>query len=208
MAIPFFRLNDYLSLQLVKNFESIQLVPADEEFLYIIGIKREKRLQNKDVNIEELNRLKDFALSFEDEVEYTDETFLSSIVLPSGNLEVEKFRGGNITEQEMKAIYQNTQSSEEFWKAQEVTFTSKRKQNPLLPFTIGQIGLILTSGILDGVIDEGGGFKHLVKGRVKKFTNNDAEIESQKNKMNVTEVTGNRVEINVFLPDGTYKELA
>lgn len=91
--------------------------------------------------------------------------------------------------------------------AQEIHSISSKKQRPLLPFTIGQIGLILTSGFLDGIIDEENGFKHVVKGQVKKYVENDAQVESQKNKLNISETIGNRVEINIFLPDGTYKEL-
>ena len=39
---------------------------------------------------------------------------------------------------------------------------------PLLPFTKGQIGQVLVSGNLNGVIEESNGVKHVIKGSVKK----------------------------------------
>lgn len=39
---------------------------------------------------------------------------------------------------------------------------------PLLPFTKGQVGQVLVSGNLNGIIDEGNGVKHVIKGSVKK----------------------------------------
>lgn len=40
------------------------------------------------------------------------------------------------------------------------------KPMPLLPLTKGQVGQILVSGNLNGVIDEGNGYKHIIKGSV------------------------------------------
>lgn len=39
---------------------------------------------------------------------------------------------------------------------------------PLLPFTKGQVGQVLVSGNLNGIIEEGNGVKHVIKGSVKK----------------------------------------
>ena len=79
-------------------------------------------------------------------------------------------------------------------------------KNPLLPFNIGQLGLVLTSGCLDGIVEEGDGYSHLIKGRVSKQT---IEVETEKNNnIEITETTVNKVEINVLLPNGEFKVLA
>ena len=94
-----------------------------------------------------------------------------------------------------------------FWKEQNIDDLNQEK-HPLLPFNVGQIGLVLTSGFLDGVVDEGNGFYHAVKGRVVRKIDSDNEIRAESNSIEVNETTTNRVEINAFLPDGTYKKLA
>ena len=87
---------------------------------------------------------------------------------------------------------------------------------PLLPFNIGQIGLILTSGCLDGIIDESDGCFHLVKGRVAKkidtYTSTEGEImkisrNKQEQTIETTSITSNRVEIKLVFPDGEIKTL-
>ena len=207
-GIPFYRLSDYFSLLILKNLESVQLVPAEKDLVYIVGKKRTTKLNNKDIHADELEKIKNIILEFEDIRNNEDEKEYACLTLPKGSLEVEKFRGGAITDHEITQVYSSTQTMNDFLNDQEINLTGIKTQRPLLPFTVGQIGLILTSGFLDGIIDEGNGYKHVVKGRVRKFTENDVEIEHGKNKMNVDEVTGNRVEINLFLPDGTFKALA
>ena len=94
-----------------------------------------------------------------------------------------------------------------FWKNQSIEKLSEAAKQPLLPFNIGQLGLVLTSGCLDGIIDEGDGHCHLIKGKVSKKSdiernyNDNSEVEVQ-------ETISNRVEINVVLPNGEFKTLA
>lgn len=47
LAIPFFRLSEYLSLQILKNLDNIQTFSVKEETLYLIGTKREKNFRIK-----------------------------------------------------------------------------------------------------------------------------------------------------------------
>ena len=93
-----------------------------------------------------------------------------------------------------------------FWKEQSAEKLFESSNRPPLPFNIGQLGLVLTSGCLDGVVDEGNGYKHIVKGRVARTTNQ--ERTQQESTVTVEETVGNKVEINVLLPDGTHKVLA
>lgn len=209
LKIPFYRIEESLAILFNKYLENVHAVYSADEFVYIVATKRIKRLDNKDIDRVEVAKFMDIVLAYENESSKTvnETSKLNLPNLPVNFLTVDKFRGGEISDKEINELYQNTPANDEFWNAQHIDFDAGEKQRPLLPFTIGQIGLILTSGFLDGVIDEGNGYKHLVKGRVKKYSESNAEIESSKNKMNVTEIIGNRVEINVFLPDGTFKEL-
>lgn len=82
---------------------------------------------------------------------------------------------------------------------------------PLLPLKKGQIGQMIASGKLDGIIDEGNGYKHVIRGRVYKGTfetmslNYDNPDEATETK---TTIENNLIEINVFCGDGTYKSIA
>lgn len=85
-----------------------------------------------------------------------------------------------------------------------------RELHPLLPLKQGQIGQILASGKLDGVIDEGGGFKHVIRGRVYKGhrtkTENAVGADGQIQQIE-REYTNNLIEINLFAGDGTFKSI-
>ena len=82
---------------------------------------------------------------------------------------------------------------------------------PLLPFTKGQIGQILSSGNLDGIIDEGNGYKHIIRGKVsksaikhvsyEKVSNNDEDMQYI-----ITEVKrkSNTVDINALDANGRF----
>ena len=207
VGIPFYRITDYFLIQLLKSVENVQWIPANEEIVFIFGQKRNVKLNSKDIDIQELEKLKNIIDIFEDMYNFGDEFQYRQLTLPDNCLEVERFRGGKITDYEIEQNCMSSQSMQEFLKSQEVDMNTSYKQKPLLPFTLGQIGLILTSGFLDGVIDEGGGYKHVVKGQVKKYLESKNEVEAQKRRMNVEEVSSNRVEINLFLPDGTFKSL-
>ena len=81
-----------------------------------------------------------------------------------------------------------------------------KDQAPLLPFNIGQVGLVLTSGCLDGVIEEMEGINHVIKGMTTKVISTNRE-DLDDNKMRCTETINNQVKINIFTADGKYIQL-
>lgn len=92
-------------------------------------------------------------------------------------------------------------------------YVSNVSPKPLLPFNQGQVGLILSSGKLDGVIDEGSGFKHVIRGRVFKQRRLIKKFEERKtitdnDIVTITQRLNNCIEINLFAGDGTYKQIA
>jgi hypothetical protein len=126
--------------------------------------------------------------------------------LPNDLLEIELFRGSVLDTDDMQRIVETSGCVESFWQNQRVEKLSESVKQPLLPFNIGQIGLVLTSGCLDGVIDEGNGNCHVIKGRVSKKST--VERNSVDGNIEVIETVSNRVEINVILPNGEHKVLA
>ena len=82
-----------------------------------------------------------------------------------------------------------------------------KDQSPLLPFNIGQVGLVLTSGCLDGVVEEVDGVYHVIKGMTTKLTTTQTEVSETDNKVKSTETISNQVKINVFTANGEFISL-
>lgn len=76
-------------------------------------------------------------------------------------------------------------------------------RKPMIPFTPGQLGLVLVSGDIDGIIDEGNGCYHAIKGTVYR---EDTLIDQTEegNKRTDTSVNSVHTSVNVVLADGTF----
>ena len=211
LALPYYRFYKDICELLLKNFENFQLFTTMEEiiegpkFIYIMcqRKKAEIRILDNDMYI----ILRTLPLHSGDTVTIDPEE-LNRIKLPQGFIEVQRFRGSELNEQEIEELYNVSRCTKTFWKDQQVEKLGENKAHPLLPFNVGQLGLVLTSGCLDGIIDEGNGFYHAVKGRVIKRNDKTESIDVSSNQVQVINTTSNRVEINAFLPDGTFKCLA
>ena len=91
------------------------------------------------------------------------------------------------------------------------TKTVQHAIEPLLPLKKGQIGQIIASGRLNGIIDEGDGYKHIISGRVVKGTRrthkedyDDPEHAREEDKI----IRNNLVEINALGGDGKIRTIS
>lgn len=205
-TIPYFRLYKDICLILSKNLKNVQVFRTNEFNNYgtiiITGIKKE---DNKEPDAELFRQLR----SYHDPALipiYNNEE-IKPYQLPNQSLEIETFRGSVLDNDQLLKLISTSGNMDNFWKNQSIEKLSEAAKQPLLPFNIGQLGLVLTSGCLDGIIDEGDGHCHLIKGKVSKKSdiernyNDNSEVEVQ-------ETISNRVEINVLLPNGEFKTLA
>ena len=130
--------------------------------------------------------------------------------IPFDDVELVNFRGSILTDDEALRMINSSPAMNSFWK-EETPQDIGDTQHPLLPFTIGQLGLVLTSGVLDGVIDEGDGHYHVVRGRIRKHRSAPEESERttvRGNSVIESKVTvSNSIELNVIGADGTFKKL-
>ena len=74
------------------------------------------------------------------------------------------------------------------------SYSNQNTRRPLIPFSPGQLGLVLVSGDIDGIIDEGDGCYHVIKGSVYRnpttTTEEDGTVSTRKTTYNVaTSVT-------------------
>lgn len=119
-------------------------------------------------------------------------------------INIDTFKGSIIDINEINNIFSTSTLLDTEYE-QSLKQITTRDSAPLLPFNIGQIGLVLTSGCLDGIIQEDEYNMHVIKGKVVKITETEKRKENGQNV--VEETISNRVNINLFLGDGTYKEL-
>ena len=73
-----------------------------------------------------------------------------------------------------------------------------------MPFNLGQIGLILTSGELDGIVEEIPGVNHVIKGMTVKTVSSEEIRDSQTNTVTCKNTISNMVQLNAFTADGDF----
>lgn len=84
--------------------------------------------------------------------------------------------------------------------------TEEEVRHPLLPFSPGQLGLVLVSGRIDGIVDEGNGAYHVIKGSTRPRTNIVEKYDE--NYRPITESTRSAAtSVAMLTADGKYIEL-
>ena len=125
--------------------------------------------------------------------------------IPTEQLTLELFRGSTL---DIDDVLEATQTNliDAFLENQTQPLVVK-DQSPLLPFNIGQVGLVLTSGCLDGIVEEVDGVYHVIKGMTTKLSTTHTEVSDNNQEVKSTETISNQVKINVFTGDGEFISL-
>ena len=200
-GIPYYRFYKEICNHIARYYTDVQIIAPKNDtcMVYVIAKKRsEVTIIDKDIYL----RLRNLPFTYKD---MEADNNLEDITFPGDVLEIQKFRGSELNEEELLETERTSKALANFWKSQEVQKLNESKARPLLPFNIGQLGLVLTSGCLDGIINEGNGYYHAVKGKVVRKTYVSESVDTENRKTQLTTTTNNRVEISVMLPDGTYK---
>lgn len=190
--IPYFRIDHQIAFYLAKNFKDIQILKINQRFCEITAIKS----SNDELNREGYDLLLNYYLSLEtqsnNEKQLKDHGLYR---LPQHALSIDMFRGSKITDEALKGVLSRSKCLESI---NESDYEKTTTHHPLLPFNTGQIGLILASGCLDGIIEEDETHCHLIKGRV--YQREVRRHEEDKIIVN----RFNQVQINALTPDGTF----
>lgn len=210
LALPRFRFYKDICTIIAKGYKNVQIRKSAEfdhgKFLYILAERKANKEEMKEIDKDIYNLLRS-AHSNENIKTVIDEQF-EDVFLPDGELEVKMFRGSILNKDELASILNSSPCMSQFLAEQRIDVENEGKREPLLPFTTGQLGLVLTSGALDGIIDEGNGHYHVVKGRVVKDKQTSRDEDEDSNSITFTETVANRVEITAITADGTIKRLA
>jgi len=206
VAIPYYRMYKDIAEMIAKNYHNVKVYKStgaywqEKKYVYIYAQKNSTKGFDNEA-YESLRKCYNPEL-----LEEFNENIVLDYTLPSKHIPIEIFRGSVLDMEELHHLVSVSGALDEMFANQYVEKIGESSTRPLLPFNIGQIGLVLTSGCLDGVIDEGDGHYHLVKGQVSKKT--DVESSVSNGVIDETEIISNRVEINVMLPNGEFKTLA
>ena len=198
-TIPISRLTRDMALLISKTLDNVQVIKKEDNILkqvIIVGTKNQTREPKEDIYAF-LSKLKYEDVSSVIEIKYN---------LASGGIKIpDFFRGSALDEEELLNLIANSGLMNSFW--EKSINIEKQSTRPLLPFNMGQIGLVLTSGCLDGVVEEYEGQYHAIKGMVTKIRHNATTDEGNNEEVNV-ETISNKVQINIVTPDGDFIELA
>lgn len=200
-TIPVTRLTNDIAFICSKLLKDVQVIKATVNttlpFIHIIGKKDISKESRKDVYkyLCSINKLRQLP----DELDMSYNLASGGIILP------DLFRGSVLDESELEQIVSTSGLMESFWKQHEIEEKDSNVR-PLLPFNMGQIGLVLTSGCLDGVVEEYEGQYHAIKGMVTKIRDFSNNVED--NDETSIETISNKVQINLLTPDGQFIELA
>lgn len=198
--IPYYRLTPDICRILCDNFTDIRVHRfTDKEFskfrqVAVTGVR--KRKEDGSLKAKELYEL---ALHPEN-ISSMDTIQKGCYTIPAREKDVEIFKGAIFDVEELAEQFRNSKSISCLFEKNEL---DTMERHPLLPFTIGQIGLIGGSGLLNGLIQCD--VPHVLKGRIIKETRQDTK-EPEKGKKNsvseMTETTVNRMIFNILTVDG------
>lgn len=200
IKIPTTRIDPSLALWLSKALNNVHVIKCEPTIFDEVIIIGQKDIVSKPRE-EIYQRLK--YIKFDDAISI--ENFNDSFYIPTEELVLEFFRGSKLDLDDIREALNQT-TIDNFLEKQTQPLVVK-DQSPLLPFNIGQVGLVLTSGCLDGVVEEIDGVYHVIKGMTTKITDTKTEIDETTNNIKSTDTIRNQVKINVFTADGKFISL-
>ena len=200
-VIPYYRLSADICRILADGFEDLSVWRfTDREFqkfrqVAVMGIRAKNRQQAKDTRwLEQYATRPDLIPSI-------TELEAGRYALPAVTKTVGMFRGEKFDEKELEQQLRRSDSFSKLLSRKELDSGEKR---PLLPLSIGQVGLIGGSGMINGLIDCD--TPHIIKGRIVKEKRVETEEKFSTKGLHmateVREVVSNKMIFNVLTPKG------
>ena len=200
-VIPYYRLTPDICRVLVDNFDDLTVWRfTDAEFrrfrqVAVMGTRRRKAAEPGDSLW-----LERFAVSPET-IPILTELPEGRYALPAARSEVSVFKGEIFNERELEQQLRRSDSFEKLMARSELDSGVK---HPLLPLSIGQIGLIGGSGMINGLIECE--HPHIIKGRVVKVVHTESEEKysaaGTHTGSEIREVVTNKMIFNILTPQG------
>lgn len=199
--VPYYRLTEDLCRIICDNFEQVCIHRfMDGEFrkfkqVAVMGIRR-RRTDSED----ETERLY-AAAEHPETLSTVDQLPAGCYELPAIPKKVETFRGAVFNEQELARQLAKSTGFDRLFAKSRLDSEPKR---PPLPLSIGQVGLIGGSGLINGLMDCE--YPHIIKGRIVKemhtVTGENRGPAGQLLSTEIRETITNRMIFNILTPNG------
>lgn len=205
-VIPYYRLTPDICHILCDNFEELSVWRfTDDEFqkfkqVAILGIRK-----HRDTTWPDTAWMESYAVD-PASIPLLSELPEGRYALPHTPLEVKTFRGEKFDRKELERQMRRSNSFAQMLARSELDDGTKC---PPLPLSIGQIGLVGGSGMINGLIECD--TPHIIKGRIVKAVRTETEEKFNFNGNHIgseiTETITNKMIFNVLTPNG-FKSLA
>ncbi len=200
-VIPYYRLTPDICRVLADNFNDLTVWRfTDAEFkrfrqVAVMGLRKRKAAAAADTLW-----LERFTVSPE-KIPCLSEMPENRYALPAKPVEVSTFKGEIFNERELEQQLRHSDSFEQMMARSELESGVK---HPLLPLSIGQIGLIGGSGMINGLIECE--HPHIIKGRIVKVVHTESvekfTAEGKHMGSEIREVVTNKMIFNILTPQG------
>lgn len=199
--VPYYRMTEDICQIFCDNFEQVSIHRfLDGEFkkfkqVAVMGLRRQRIDSGCDA--ETLCE----AASHPDRLPTLDLLEAGRYALPANPLKVEIFRGAEFNEDELARQLKASSSFDRMLARSKLDSAPKR---PPLPLSIGQVGLIGGSGLINGLMECD--YPHIIKGRIIKerrtVTDEDRSPSGRLISTRVQETISNRMIFNLLTPNG------
>ena len=197
--IPYYRLTEDVCRFLAAHFDRLMAYRfCEEEFrkfrqIAVLGVRKPRAEDPR------MARLLELASLAPDKLPALDRIPPDSYPLPDAEKAVSLFQGARVNERELAEQMRRMGSM--LPKQSKLDGQEKR---PPLPLTIGQIGLVGGSGLINGLIECD--TPHVIKGRVSKSTQrrtgDSFDNEDGSTTTEIIETTSNKMVFNLLTPEG------
>ena len=206
-VIPFYRLTGDICRILAENFSDLtvwRFTGADfSRFKQVVVMGLRKRRSDDAQTAAVLEGLS----CVPEQIRELPELPEGKYALPATPKKVEVFKGERFNERELELQLIHSDSIRRLMNAK--SELDRGVKHPLLPLSIGQIGLVGGSGLINGLIECD--TPHIMKGRIVKVRREEREEKFSSTGMHtgteVREVISNKMIFNVLTPQG-FKSLA
>lgn len=195
--IPYYRATPDVCRVLCENFEQLRVFRfLGKEFdrfkqAVFLGIKRSRKEEP-----EKAKKLSEYMLST-DNLQLLSELPERIYSLPAAAKPVELFKGEVFNVAELAVQLKNSKSINRLFEDKAL---DQRKRRPLLPLNLSQIGLVGASGLMNGLIECD--TPHIIKGRIVKEKKTKIGSENEYGKIEIREITSNRLIFNILTSSG------
>ena len=201
-VVPYYRLTPDICGILAENFAELSVWRfTDKAFsrfhqAVVLGVRKKQEADE-----EAAKKLETLALT-PDKIPCVTALEEHRYTLPAVTKTVEVFRGERFNEKELERQLTHSGSFTQLLHAKSALDSAEKR--PLLPLSIGQIGLIGGSGMINGLIECQ--TPHIIKGRIVKVKNTEREEQFDQRGNHtgaeVREVISNKMIFNLLTPNG------